>query len=142
MQPCARRAESGFTIIEFLIAVLILVVGLFGLLTSLDVAMKQNVSTKLKDHAVVLAEQFLADNRSVPLVNLANNVATRQVQVANAQVTYTITTTVATVTTWMNPDSGAVEPLSSRVTIDVTWLERGQVKHHAVTTYISNTLSN
>ena len=142
MQPCARRAEAGFTIIEFLVAVLILTVGLFGLLTSLDVAMKQNVSTKLKDNAVVLAEQFLANNRSTPLVSLADNVTTRQVQVANVQVTYTITTTVTIVATWMNPDSGVVEPLSSRVNIDVTWLERGQVKHHAVTTYISNTLSN
>lgn len=134
MQPTARHAESGFTLIEFMIAVLILTVGLFGLLTTLDMSIRHNSGTKMREHAVILAEQFLAEARATPIATLAPVNTTRQIQVSNAQVTYTITTTVAVVAT----------PTGDLRDFDVTvaWNERGQARQHTVSTLISNTLAN
>jgi len=138
MQPTARHAESGFTIIEFLVAILILSVGLLGLLTTLEYSMRYNMSNKMRDHSVVLAEQFLAEARSTSLNTLAAVNTTRQVQVAATQVTYTIVTTVTQESTWTNPNTGLPEPLTVRFEILVTWPERGVVKQHGVSALISN----
>lgn len=135
MQPTARHAESGFTLIEFMIAVLILTVGLFGLLTTLDMSIRHNSGTKMREHAVILAEQFLAEARATPIATLAPVVnAARQIQVGNAQVTYTINTTVTAV----------ASPTGDLRDFDVTvaWNERGQARQHTISTLISNTLAN
>ena len=142
MLPPVRHAESGFTIIEFLVAVLILTVGLFGLLTTLEFSMRYNTSNKMREHSVVLAEQFLAEARSVPLATLAPINTTRLVQVAGSQITYTITTTIVQQSTWTNPTTGLSEPLTVRFNITVSWPERGVIKQHGVSTLISNNLAS
>lgn len=53
------RSDSGFTLIEFLVAVFILMVGLLGLLQTVNVSISNNMVTQLRNEGVVVADQEL-----------------------------------------------------------------------------------
>lgn len=57
--PTTSNCDSGFTIIEVLAAVLIMMIGLLGLLQSINVALSHDMRNKLRDEAVILAEEQL-----------------------------------------------------------------------------------
>jgi type IV pilus assembly protein PilV len=146
MQMPVKCAEGGFSLVEFMVAILILTIGLFALLTTVEVALKHNLSNTTRNNAVELAEQFLVNSRSVPYANLAtlavlpNSPVIRNVQTKSAFVAYTVITTV-------NPVAATN---SSRVSVEVRWLERGdtgvadgQSFHaHSVSTLVTDTLAN
>lgn len=48
--------NTGFTLIELMVAILITIVGMLGLLTALDIATKENVKNQMRDAAVQAAE--------------------------------------------------------------------------------------
>jgi type IV pilus assembly protein PilV len=52
-------AESGFTLIEVMMAMLVLTVGLLGLLQSVSIAYEHNLRNRLREEAVGLAEEQL-----------------------------------------------------------------------------------
>ena len=52
-------AESGFTLIEVMMAMLVLTVGLLGLLQSVSIAYEHNLRNRLREEAVGLAEEHL-----------------------------------------------------------------------------------
>jgi Tfp pilus assembly protein PilV len=53
------RSEAGFTLIEALMAAVILVVGLIGLLGLLDVSVRASASTRAREGATSLAREIL-----------------------------------------------------------------------------------
>lgn len=68
--------RRGFTLIEVLMALLILTVGLLGLLQSVNIAYEHNLRKKMRDEAVVIAEEQLNLMRLNPVLNsftTANN---------------------------------------------------------------------
>jgi len=134
MQRPARHSEKGFTLVEFLAAVIILSVGLLGLLAAVNLSLEANMGNKMRNDAVRLAEQTLANARSVPYANLATlpTPVTQNIQEGLSTVPFTITTNVAAM--------GGGTAATSTVTITVSWSYRGALRNHIVTTTISNTL--
>lgn len=55
------RSGEGFTLVEMLMAMLILTVGLLGLLQSLNVAYDQGLRDRVRQEAVLLAEEQMHD---------------------------------------------------------------------------------
>lgn len=55
----SRCVESGFTLIEVLMAMLVLTVGLLGLLQSVNISYEHNLRKRFRDEAVALAEEQL-----------------------------------------------------------------------------------
>lgn len=55
----SQRSDGGFTLVELLMALLILTVGLLGLLQSVNIAYDHNLRRKLRDEAVAIAEEQL-----------------------------------------------------------------------------------
>jgi type IV pilus assembly protein PilV len=53
----------GFTLIEVLVAMVILIVGLLGLLQSINIAMDKNVQNELRQSGVNVAEKAVSDLR-------------------------------------------------------------------------------
>lgn len=60
------RSQSGFTLIEALMAAVILVVGLIGLLGLIDVSVKASASTRAREGATGLAREIVEDARTIP----------------------------------------------------------------------------
>lgn len=67
------RSSSGFTLVEVLMAMLIMTVGLLGLLQSVNVAYEHNLRNKLREEAVLIAEEKMNDP-SFPSVTTVSRV--------------------------------------------------------------------
>lgn len=64
------REETAFTLVEVLVAMVILVVGLLALLTMLDTAEKASATTRAREGATNLARQILEDARTIPYAQI------------------------------------------------------------------------
>lgn len=74
------RAD-GFTIIETLVAALVLVVGLIATFTALDLAAQTSFTTRAREGAVNLAREITEDARALPYASLTSSSAvTTQLQ--------------------------------------------------------------
>jgi type II secretory pathway pseudopilin PulG len=60
------RSEAGFTLIETLTAMVILLVGLVGLLGLIDISVKASASTRAREGATSLAREIIEDARTIP----------------------------------------------------------------------------
>ncbi len=55
--------NGGFTLVEVLIAILIMMVGMIGVLQSLNVAMEHNLRNQMRDQGVHVGEMVLNEMR-------------------------------------------------------------------------------
>jgi prepilin-type N-terminal cleavage/methylation domain-containing protein len=77
------RRDDGFTIIEVLIAAVVMVVGLAALFGLLDTSVKATASTRAREGATNLARQILEDARTIPYAQLSPSSITGQLQAMN-----------------------------------------------------------
>lgn len=62
-QVPSYKNNGGFTLVELLVAMVIIVIGMFGLLEAVNVAMEHNLRNQLRDQAVYVGEKILNDMR-------------------------------------------------------------------------------
>jgi type II secretory pathway pseudopilin PulG len=77
------RSEAGFTLIEALMAAVILIVGLIGLLGLLDVSVRASASTRAREGATSLAREIVEDARTIPYAQLIPTSIESQLQAMN-----------------------------------------------------------
>jgi type II secretory pathway pseudopilin PulG len=77
------RSEAGFTLIEALMASVILIVGLIGLLGLLDVSVKASASTRAREGATSLAREIVEDARTIPYAQIIPTSIESQLQAMN-----------------------------------------------------------
>ncbi|MFZ3207566.1 MAG: prepilin-type N-terminal cleavage/methylation domain-containing protein [Geobacteraceae bacterium] len=61
--PTSNRNNSGFTLAEVMVAILIMMVGMLGLLESINVATEYNLKNHLRDEAVYVGEKYMNELR-------------------------------------------------------------------------------
>lgn len=61
-----RRNETGFSLVEVMVAIVIVMVGLLGLVQMTGVAATHNIKNQLRDEAVLLGEEEMAKLFSLP----------------------------------------------------------------------------
>ena len=68
------RDEAGFSLVELLVAIVILMVGLLGLLQAVNVALHHNMNSQIRNEATIVADEMLALELAKPfdLVSTAN----------------------------------------------------------------------
>ncbi len=77
------RSEDGFTLIEALMAAVVLIVGLVGLLGLLDITVKASASTRAREGATSLAREILEDARAIPYAQLSGTSIESELQSMN-----------------------------------------------------------
>jgi type II secretory pathway pseudopilin PulG len=86
-KPCPRRLElaraDGFTLIEALMAAVILIVGLIGLLGLVDVSVRASASTRAREGATSLAREIVEDARTIPYAQIIPISIESQLQAMN-----------------------------------------------------------
>jgi prepilin-type N-terminal cleavage/methylation domain-containing protein len=105
------RAEDGFTLIEVLVASVVLVVGLFALLTTFDQTRTQTAGSERSAQAIRVAERQLERLLAIPYNSLAQNSA------ATAPSTCTQASTIAA----SYAPGAAVATAGAAVTPTSTW---------------------
>lgn len=84
--------DNGFTLIEFLVAIVIMMVGLLGLLQAVNVGLIQNLNTQLRDGAVGVADWHLAREmaKSFEAVSTTTRGTTDRRLILNSFKTYSV----------------------------------------------------
>jgi type IV pilus assembly protein PilV len=85
--------SSGFTLVEVLMAMLIMTVGFFGLLQSIQVAYQHHARNWLREEAVLLAEEQMNDFRRMKFENItaSNGIASVGRIIGGANKDFTVT---------------------------------------------------
>lgn len=138
------RAERGFSLIESLVAAMVLTVGVLASLQLLSVSDHSTASVRAREGAVTLAQQILEDARSIPYSQISSSTIASQLQampglastssgstwtITRTGVTYTIT---ASVTTLNDPKdtTGAID--IKQIPVTVSW-NTFQSQSHQIT---------
>lgn len=123
----------GFTLVEFLVATVILMVGLLGMLQGINVAMDKNVENLLRNEAIIVADERMMLKRGKQfdaLSTITSNLSTQRYSRGIFK-NYSILEVVSAATT----DSGV--PRSKEISINVTWQYRNNRNAHSVSSFVS-----
>jgi len=123
---------SGFTLVEFLVAIVILMVGMLGLLQSINVAIDKNSETTYRNEAIMLADYSMMRKRSagfkifsgVDTIDVVNR--NSQVKVRGMLKNYSVSETIQKTTN-----------NSQQLIIDVSWKKKGTRYSHSVSSFVS-----
>ena len=89
-----RRSEKGFSLVECVIAFLILTIGSLSIISVFSYSFKNNSSAKKRFGALLVAQQRLEDMRNTPFKDISAGTITEN-SVGNDGVTYKVVSTVA-----------------------------------------------
>lgn len=130
MEPLALKTEKGFSLIEALVAMLILSIILLGALQGLLVSYRTSSLTALRNEGVGIAEETANTLRNTPYINLVDGTTTSTVtrQLANAAVPFTVTQVV----------SDTVANVAKSVQITVSWNHQGRAITHTAIILVGN----
>lgn len=111
-QTTSIRNNAGFTLVEVMVAVLIMMVGMLGLLETINVTLQHNLKNELRNEATRLGEKYMTELRgqafddilvSYPLASVTS-------QVRGGTKVYTV-----------DRGSQALSSSSKQVTVTVKW---------------------
>lgn len=96
-----KRVRAGFTLVELIIAIVILVVGVLGLASTAAVVMRQITGSSMQTRAAMMAQSRLETLRAMPCANMvAGNATTGGVTETWRFVINGRTATLTDVITW------------------------------------------
>jgi Tfp pilus assembly protein PilV len=147
----SARGEQGFTVVEVLVATIILTVGLLTTFMMLSVSTHQSADIRAREGAVTLARQITEDARSISfsqisgstivstlqaMPGLSNSSSGSSWQIVRNGFTYTVTASVTSVTD--SKDSSGATDLK-QVKAAVSWKTfSGQTRQVTETTTVSS----
>jgi len=124
--------SRGFTLIEVLVAILIMMVGLLALLQMVNVSIVHNMANQIRNDSVLVADEQMALEMTKPFnlisTNATAHIAVVQRSINNAFNNYSVTKTGANVSN-----------STKSVSILVKWHYKGQTYSHSIGSMISNT---
>ena len=135
MSPAAEHADKrGFTLIEVMVAIFIMMIGMLGLLQTVNMAIAYNNSNKLRNDAIIYADEAIGGEKTKLFANVVTSNSTITHKSGLGSVTYNVSKFVTPLTT----HSLAVDQIAGAKTLWVTvsWRDRGVTKSHSLTTTI------
>ncbi len=119
--------KKGMSLIEVMIALVILLIASLALMKTALLGISMNVQNTLRDEAVNVAETEMNDLRSVPFDNIGSAATTTVIKrnFRGFTVDYAVTPGVADITTD-----------SKQINIKVDWSYKGQGYTHGITSIL------
>lgn len=120
--------NTGFTLVELLVALVITMVGLLGLLSAINLSISTNLGNALRFQATGIAEDVLNKAKQQPFSNTSSWTRTTgtppldDYYLYGAKKNYSVTRTITSFTD------------TKRITVGVSWLYRNQRLEHTVST--------
>ncbi len=121
--------DRAFTLVEVLVAIIILTVGLLGMLQVINLAIVTNMQNDFRNQAVLIAEEELAQKKSLPFSNItAHEQKSLHVKapLRNASVNYSVT--------YMVDDVGN----SKKIDVGVRWQLKNNTYEHVISSMVAN----
>lgn len=118
--------NCGFTLVELLVSMIILMVGLMGLLSAVNMAISTNVQNEMRTQAAAIAEAQMASQKSLPFDNMTTTSEKSRVvptALRSSFINYSVAYSVEDIS--VN---------SKRVNIGVRWHRKGNNYEHVVST--------
>jgi type IV pilus assembly protein PilV len=125
--------QHGFTLVEFLVAIVILMVGMLGMLQAVNVAMDKNLENVIRTEAVILADERMMGVRAQAFASVSTTVSNPPKEKAELRNKVGITFKNYSVQQIVNQVTGR----SKEVIINVTWQKRKSPYSHTVSSVIT-----
>jgi type IV pilus assembly protein PilV len=124
--------QSGFTLIEFCVAVLIMMVGLLGLLQAVNTATEHNLTNILRNEAISVADSQMVQAKAsvvdtTSFAALANITTQMSTKIRSGSKSYAVTRTVTSAST-----------NSKEVLVTVSWQHKGKTFRHMISSLVVN----
>lgn len=125
MQPTVRFNSKGFTFVEVLVALLIMMISMLAILEATVMAMQQNLENFSRNESIRIAEQAMNEARITPFTGLSNITY----NVARTYKQHTRTFTVNRTVTQLSASSASIQ-------LQVAWTINGKSRSHSISSII------
>ncbi|MGA7826997.1 MAG: prepilin-type N-terminal cleavage/methylation domain-containing protein [Geobacteraceae bacterium] len=140
MRPHVQKQISksnnyGFTLIEVLVAVVILMVGLLGVMKSLNLAIRTNLQTEMRTQGSMIGEAQMAKIKTLPFANITGATEksfTVPVNMRSTILNFTVTKKIDFI------PSGDTSATTKRVNVGVSWTYRGNHQDYVVSSVVTD----
>ena len=123
--------DRGFTLVEMLMAMLVMTVGLLGLLQSVQMAYQHSLRNRVRVEAVHLVEERMHDWRRMAFEAITATIPKEEPVtklLGGAPRSYTVTRGVA------GMGGSALSKPAKKLTVGVTWTVKGEAAGHEIHT--------
>jgi type IV pilus assembly protein PilV len=124
--------DHGFTLIEVLVSIVILMVGMLGLLQAVNLAIRENLKTVYRTEAVEIADHAMIEQKKKSFALISTHISpnlNRRLYKANVKASmqnYSIVTQGTQLT-----------PRTKEIDITVSWRYRGLRSEHVISSMVS-----
>jgi type IV pilus assembly protein PilV len=125
MSRCLISTEEGFTLIEIMIALVVMSIGLTALAAVQISAIRGNAFSKRMTTAVSIADEKIEQLKSSPYANILSEPS---IQITQSNMNFTMQVTVT---------ANSPLPNSKKVEVVVTWSEGSKSHSVPITTIVS-----
>lgn len=133
MEAHVKRSDAGFTLVEFLVALVIALVGILGLLQTVNFAIYHNMANQLRQAALVLADEKINQEKAKPFDLISTTPAPyvrtypdNQRLVNGAFRNYSVVKTNTSLTAQ-----------TTGIDLQISWSYKGQRHNHSISTVVS-----
>lgn len=143
LHKTAHSNNQGFTLIEFLVAIVIMMIGLMALLQCVNIAIVKNLENQLRNEAVTLADERLSVSMAKPFTSISSVPATSSEfrrPINNTFKNYSVIRSGSTIPANLPIDSDAV--YSKVVNIRVAWRHKDLRFEHTMSGMVSRSIAN
>lgn len=127
---CNTKKKQGFTLIEVLVSIIILMVGLLGMFQSVNIAMEKTIENQLRQSAVAEAESELSAIKGLPFSKIEVSPTTFRQFTSPMVPIGSVFKNISVQRQVTNLSTDTTEIKTKQISIRVWWRHRGKVYEH------------